>query len=370
MKSHTDSRYEADLAWVHDALERMGAVVEEMIRGGVEALVAHDGAAARRVIERDPAVDGLEMEIDDRCIRVLALRQPTASDLRFLATTLKAVVDLERIGDLAVNIAERVIELTVHPPLKPYIDLPRMGRVAGEMLDEAVQALVTRDAARARAVFPRDNAVDALYAQVLRELLTFMIEDPRNIFRANRLLSIAKYLERIGDHATNLAEQAIFLVEGRDVRHQGLGRPDLDEELRVPPERGVLFVDGDGSRMARLAMAWARHLAPHGVEVEAASVEPGAADPRVARVLADVGLDLAGGPLSPVSVAQDGRFDVMVLLDDRAAGAVLPPAVVRLRWCVQDPGPSSGDEGLAGLRVARDELAARVERLFRRRGEP
>lgn len=370
MRLHTDRQYEADLQRVRDELECMGTTVEEMIRDGVEALVAHDGAAARRVMERDRDVDALEISIDDHCIRILALRQPTASDLRFLATSLKAVVDLERIGDLAVNIAERVVELTAHPPLKPYIDLPRMGRVAGEMLDEAVKALVDRDPGRARQVFPRDNTVDALYAQVLRELLTFMIEDPRNIYRANRLLSIAKYLERIGDHATNLAEQAIFLAEGRDVRHQGLGRPELAEDLRVPPERGVLFVDADGGRLAPLAAAWARHLAPHGIEVGVSCVHPGPLDPRVAEVLSEVGLDLSSEPVPAVTLEAAAAFDVLVLMDDVAAGALLPPTAVRLRWPERDPGPGEEADALARFRVARDDLAARVERLFRRRGEP
>ena len=144
-----------------------------------------------------------------------------ASDLRVLTIVLKMVTDLERIGDLGVNISERVVELNLEPPLKPYVDLPTMADVVQGMVRDALDAFVARDAGRAEAVIDRDKTVDAYYAQIFRELLTYMMEDPRNIYRATRIQSIAKYLERIGDHATNLAEMVVFMVKGKDIRHLG-----------------------------------------------------------------------------------------------------------------------------------------------------
>ena len=161
------------------------------------------------------------IDIDEHCMQVLARRQPVASDLRFLTTALKLVTDLERIGDLGVNICERVLELNGEPPLKPYVDMPNMAREVQEMLHEGLDAFVASDVERAQQVIARDRNVDAYYTQIFRELLTYMMEDPRNIFRATRLQSIAKYLERIGDHATNVGELVVFMVKGKDIRHAG-----------------------------------------------------------------------------------------------------------------------------------------------------
>ncbi len=371
MRTHTDRQYETELQRVADGLSHMGEVVEGMIAKSMRALVVSDADAAMQVIEQDREVDALECDIDDWCIRILALRQPTASDLRFLAVSLKLVVDLERIGDLAVNIGERVIELAAHPRLKPYIDLPNMGKVAGDMVAEALAALLARDAGRAREVFGRDNVVDALYAQILRELITFMLEDPRNIYRATRLLSLAKYLERIGDHATNIAEQAIFLVEGRDVRHQRLGKPDIDTDLLVRPTRGVLFVSVEDAGRGAMAEAWARHLAPHGIEVASAGTAPaGALHPLAIQAMNEVGLDLAGIRSKSLSDMSMERYDVIVTLSDGAVLLPVPAGVARVHWPLPDPktGESRGD--MDAFRHLRDDLAARIERLFRKAGEP
>jgi phosphate transport system protein len=163
----------------------------------------------------------MEIDIDELCMVILARRQPVASDLRFITMALKLVTDLERIGDLGVNISERVVELNDEPQLKPYVDLPRMADEVQSMLREALDAFVAGDPDRAQAVIERDKTVDAYYTQVFRELLTYMMEDTHNIYRATRLQSIAKYLERIGDHATNLAEMVVFMVKGKDIRHTG-----------------------------------------------------------------------------------------------------------------------------------------------------
>jgi phosphate transport system protein len=220
-RQHTDREYEGELKALREQILLMGAKVEEMIAGSIRALTDRDSNLARKTIETDHEINRLEVETDDRCLRILAKRQPVASDLRFITIALKLVTDLERIGDLAVNISERVLELNEEPPLKPYIDLPRMAEAAQAMVREALDAFVAADVDRARLVIERDQFVDAYYAQIFRELLTYMMEDPRNIFRGTRVQSIAKYLERIGDHATNLAEMVVFMVKGKDIRHTG-----------------------------------------------------------------------------------------------------------------------------------------------------
>lgn len=219
MTVHTDREYEHELKNLREHILMMGGRVEDMIARSMTALVERDDTSAHRVLDEDSAIDNLEKDTDELCLRLLALRQPVASDLRFITTALKLVTDLERIGDLAVNIAERVLELNQEPPLKPYIDLPRMAESARGMVREALDSFVSRDCARAEKVIADDSAVDAYNTQIFRELLTYMMEDPRTIYRATRLQSIAKYLERVGDHATNIAEQVVFLVKGKDIRH-------------------------------------------------------------------------------------------------------------------------------------------------------
>jgi len=170
-------------------------------------------------IASDDRVDSLDLEIDEDCLRLLALHQPAAKDLRFITTAMKITTDLERMADQAVNICQRAIELNEEPQLKPYIDIPIMSQLSQKMMREALDAFVRRDADLARQVIPADNKVDALKNQVFRELLTFMMEDPRTIPRAIRLILVSRHLERIADHATNIAEMVVFLVEGKSIRH-------------------------------------------------------------------------------------------------------------------------------------------------------
>jgi len=221
-RQHTDKDYESELQKIRENVLLMGAKVEEMIAASIRALVERDTLMARRMIDYDRQINKLEVECDEMCLRVLARRQPVASDLRFITIALKLVTDLERIGDLGVNICERVIELNEEPPLKTrVVDLPRMADAAQAMVREALDAFVAADPERAQKVIESDAVVDAYYHQNFRELLTYMMEDPRNIYRATRLQSIAKYLERVGDHATNLAEMVVFMVQGKDIRHAG-----------------------------------------------------------------------------------------------------------------------------------------------------
>lgn len=216
---HTDREYEHELLQLREQLLVMGSRVEDIIGDSIHALQDRDLQLAERTIAADKLVDRMEVDLDGLCLQILARRQPVASDLRFITLVLKVVTDLERIADLGVNICERVLELNTEPQLKPYVDIPHMGQEVQSMLREVLDAFVAKDAERARKVIDRDQVVDALYAQVFRELLTFMMENGHNVYRATRLQSIAKYLERMADHTINLAEMVIFMVDGKDVRH-------------------------------------------------------------------------------------------------------------------------------------------------------
>jgi len=210
---------EKELSDLKERLLTMGSVVEAQVARSIKSLVDRDNATATKVIEADHEVNRMEVEIDEECIRLLALRQPEAGDLRFITTAMKIVTDIERIGDLAVDVSERALELNEEPTLKPYIDIPRMAKAARNMLKEALDAFVNRNAELAWSVLDEDDFVDELNKQIFRELLTFMIEDPHSISRAIRITYISKYLERIADHATNIAEMVVYLVEGRIIRH-------------------------------------------------------------------------------------------------------------------------------------------------------
>jgi len=211
--------FHEELEALKQTLLAMGGLVEDQIRRVMRALLERDDALADEVIERDRQVNTYDVEVDEQCVELLALNQPAAGDLRFITTAMKIVTDLERIGDQAVNIAQRVIELNREPQLKPYIDLPRMAERAQAMVKESLDAFVARDTVLARRVCAEDSEVDALKEQIFRELLTFMMEDARTIPRAIRLILISRFMERVADHATNIAEMVIYLVEGKMVRH-------------------------------------------------------------------------------------------------------------------------------------------------------
>ncbi len=224
-RQHSDPHYEAELKQLHVTLLEMGGLVERQIANAITALVNRDDAVARATIEKDHTVNRHDVDIDELSLRLLALHQPTARDLRLITTALKITTDLERIGDMAVNLCERVLELNEEPQLKPYIDIPRMADVAKTMLHESLEAFVHEDVDLALKVCRDDDIIDGLNGQLFRELLSFMMEDPRTVTRGLRLLFVAKYIERIADHATNISEMVVFMVKGKSIRH-------LD---RVPP---------------------------------------------------------------------------------------------------------------------------------------
>jgi phosphate transport system protein len=219
MPQHTDRTFEIALEQLRSAILEMGGLVEDQIVKAVRALIERDEELARETIERDHTVNRYDVEIDDLSLKLLALHQPAARDLRLITTALKITTDLERIGDLAGHIAERALELAKEPPVKPYVDLPRMSEISRDMVHRSLDAFVREDADLALGVLPSDDAIDDLHEQMFRELLSFMMEDPRLVSRAMRLLFVSKYLERIADHATNIAEMVIFMVKGESIRH-------------------------------------------------------------------------------------------------------------------------------------------------------
>lgn len=214
--------FERELEDLKGKVLKLGSMVEKAISDSIKSLVERNSKLAADVIDKDPQVNALDVEIDEECIRLIALRQPRAGDLRLITTAMKNTTDLERIGDLAVDISERALELNEEPQLKPYIDIPRMAEIAKGMVKDALDAFVKRDSALARDVLTRDDMVDNLNYQVFNELLFFMIQDPRNVSRAVKLTYISKYLERIADHATNIAEMVVYLVEGKIIRHMAV----------------------------------------------------------------------------------------------------------------------------------------------------
>jgi phosphate transport system protein len=226
----TSTHYEMELQGVKKNLLYVGALVEKAIQDVVTSLLDKKSDLARKVIAEDAEIDKLDTQIEDQCIRLLALRQPIAKDLRFITTAIKINGHLERIGDMAVNIAEKVLELNELPQLKPYIDLPRMADIAREMIRGSLDALVNEDTGLANRIRRMDEVIDKLNEQIFRELLTFMMEDTRTVHRALLIMQISKNLERISDHAKGISDMVVYMVTGENVRHRWPGdNPDEKE---------------------------------------------------------------------------------------------------------------------------------------------
>ena len=220
--------FQEELEALQTRLLEMGGLAEERVRSAVDGLSSRDVALIDRVLRGDEPINELHMEIDNRCFKLVALHQPMASDLRAIVAGVKINVDLERVGDLAVNIAEAARRYASHPPVKKLIDIPEMGDIAQAMLRDALDAFVRRDTRLAQHVLNEDDRLDGLKTQIFRELLTHMLQDPTKIEPALDLILISRHLERIGDHATNIAEDVIFMVSALDVRHQGQGGEQAD----------------------------------------------------------------------------------------------------------------------------------------------
>ena len=211
--------FQEELEQLKTRLLEMGGLAEDRVRASVQALVERDSTLVDRVLAGDGPINQLHIEIDSRCFKLLALHQPMAVDLRAIVSAVKINTDLERVGDLAINIAEAARRYLRHPPVKELIDIPRMADIAQTMLRDALDAYVQRDVGMAQRVLNADDELDALKTQVFRDLLTYMLENPLTIEPSLDLILISRHLERIGDHATNVAEDVIFMVSARDVRH-------------------------------------------------------------------------------------------------------------------------------------------------------
>jgi phosphate transport system protein len=214
-----ETHFQQELAKLKEQLLKMGGLAERAISNAIDALVRRDTPLAEKTIGEDEKINKMELLIDEWCLKLLALHQPLAADLRFITSAMRINVELERIGDLAVNIAERVVSLNQEPQLKPYIDIPRMAEITKNMVKDVLDAFVNGDADLARGVCQRDDQVDALNDQVFRELITYMLADPKTITRAVHLIIVSRYLERIADHATNIAEGVIFMVKALVIKH-------------------------------------------------------------------------------------------------------------------------------------------------------
>jgi phosphate transport system protein len=211
--------FQEELEQLKQRLLEMGGLAEDRVRTAVQSLISRDMTMVETVLSGDDPINRLHIEIDSRCFTMLALHQPMAVDLRAIVSAVKINTDLERVGDLAINIAEAGVRYLKHPPVKELVDIPRMAAIAERMLRDSLDAYVRRDIAMAEAVLNEDDALDALKTQVFRELLTYMLSDPTKIEPALDLVLVSRHLERIGDHATNIAEDVIFMVSARDVRH-------------------------------------------------------------------------------------------------------------------------------------------------------
>jgi phosphate transport system protein len=223
---HIVKSFDESLLRLSETVQRMGGLAEAQLASAVDSVVRRDAELATRVVEEDPKVDELERQIDEMVMKLLALRAPVASDLRLVLSTLRIAADIERIADYAKNVAKRAIALAQISPLKPTHAIPRMGKVVQEMIKDVLDAYANRDVERADAVWARDEELDEMYSSLFRELLTYMMEDARNISGSTHLLFIAKNIERIGDHATNVAEQVHFMVTGTTIKAM---RPKGDE---------------------------------------------------------------------------------------------------------------------------------------------
>lgn len=219
-KKHTSREYERELQEIREGLLYVGALTERALERGAKALLERDSDLAREIVRDDEQIDRLDVDLEEKCIRLLALRQPAARDLRFITTAVKITGHLERIGDMAANIAEKVLILNDLPQIKPYVDLPRMVSISREMIRKSLDAMVREDVGLAMKVREEDTIIDQLNDQVFRELLTFMMEDPHKIQVCLYIMQISKSLERIADHAEGIADMVIYMVTGKSVRHK------------------------------------------------------------------------------------------------------------------------------------------------------
>lgn len=229
-RKHTSLHYEKELQEIKNDLIYLGALTEKAIQLAMDSLTERNSDFARKVIAEDDEIDKRDSQLEEKCIRILALRQPTAIDLRFITTAIKITGHLERIGDMAVNIAEKAIELNELSRLKPYVDLPRMASLVNEMIRNSLDAFINENLELTQKVHEHEQVVDDLNEQIFRELLTFMLDDSKTIQRAIYIMQVSKNLERIADHAKGIADMVIYMITGKSVRHQELAGNQEEED--------------------------------------------------------------------------------------------------------------------------------------------
>lgn len=229
-RKHTSAHYEKELQEIKNDLIYLGALTEKAIQLAMDSLTQRNSDFARKVIAEDDEIDKRDAQLEEKCIRILALRQPTAIDLRFITTAIKITGHLERIGDMAVNIAEKAIQLNELPRLKPYVDLPRMASLVNEMIRNSLDAFINENLKLTQKVHEHEQIVDDLNEQIFRELLTFMLDDSKTIQRAIFIMQVSKNLERIADHSKGIADMVIYMITGKSVRHQELSNNQEDQQ--------------------------------------------------------------------------------------------------------------------------------------------
>ncbi len=339
-RRHTDREFEAQLETIRHRITVMGQTVEQMITDSVDAFTKMDDDLAYSTIRRDDTVDRLEVDTDELCLEVLARRQPLGPDLRFVTTSLKLVTDIERTADMCVSICERTIELSQEPLPEPMVDLMPMAQAVLEMVREAIQAFAAGDVERARDVILRDRTVDAHYAQISRKLQEWTTDKHVSMSQASRIQAVAKYIERIGDHATNIAEQVVFMIKGKDIRHVS-----HRAENRQGPPRGILFLCVHNAARSQMAEGWARKLLPPSIDVYSAGSDPAAqVHPQAVGVMKEAGIDISSQQPKRISDVPLGKIDIVAALCVEEVCVTLPGMVKRETWTLPDPAAVTGDE--------------------------
>jgi len=367
-RHHTDREFEAELEAIRSQILLMGRTVEAMIEDSVNAFLTTDADLAYRTINQDDVVDRLEVDTDELCLQVLARRQPLGPDLRFVTTAIKLVTDIERTGDMCVSICERTIELsqTLGPELT--VDLSPMTKTALEMVGEAIQAFAANDVERAQNVIVRDRTVDAHYAQISRKLQEWTTDQHAPVSQASRVQAVAKYIERIGDHATNIAEQVVFMVKGKDIRHVS-----QRTENRQGPPRGILFLCVHNTARSQMAEGWARELLPRSVSVFSAGSDPAVqVHPEAVMAMKEAGIDISDQQPKRISDVPLGKVDMVVTLCVEEVCMTLPGLVARETWALPDPAAAAGSERQIhdAFLYVRDEIHWRVRELADRISGP
>jgi len=348
-REHTSTQYERTLRLLKDKLLLMGYLAEQMIADSIRALEERRSDLAKEVMARDDTIDQLEIEIDNLCYEILALHQPVASDLRFIATALKIVRELERIGDTAVNITRRTLELLAEPALKRLIALPLMANASQGILRHSLDAFVSSNVQLAEKVIESDCIIDDIYEEIFRELLAYMFEDARSVSCALKLIFIAKHLERVGDHSANIAEMVIFMVKGKDVRHGG-----------VLGKKRILFISSGNSVRSQMAEGILRNMAGDRYDVFSAGTEPKSLHPRTIEVMKEIGIDVSRQESKRLSAFLGQNFDQIITVCDRARqDCPFSPGTEPIHWSFDDPAAPNGDE-LTSFRRVRDEILQRI----------